>query len=277
MAPLVDDKVATTTTEKVDVVADDSQDVTFVWDTLLGTKLRLNKDHVNTSDHLDNNDIEFICLYFSAHWCPPCQTFTPQLIDFYNKINITKTDDKISKRSSKTKATKNKKLIEIIYVPSDRNVTEFETYYKTMPWYSIDVINNTEKKLLASMFTINSIPTMIVLNGKNGLFITNNGRNDIIETIKNKNYEAVLEKWRSITPVPIEESSLMSSASTDSILTMLKDIGMKFITNPMYIFGMLYIAKWFYRHYIKPDSTSPTMIDGNVVVDDNEVVPDDEF
>ena len=26
---------------------------------------------------------EFICIYFSAHWCPPCRGFTPVLKDFY--------------------------------------------------------------------------------------------------------------------------------------------------------------------------------------------------
>ena len=26
---------------------------------------------------------DFICIYFSAHWCPPCRGFTPVLKDFY--------------------------------------------------------------------------------------------------------------------------------------------------------------------------------------------------
>ena len=31
-------------------------------------------------------DFDFIGLYFSAHWCPPCRGFTPVLADTYNKI-----------------------------------------------------------------------------------------------------------------------------------------------------------------------------------------------
>ena len=26
---------------------------------------------------------DVILIYFSAHWCPPCRTFTPVLKDFY--------------------------------------------------------------------------------------------------------------------------------------------------------------------------------------------------
>lgn len=31
---------------------------------------------------LEDNSI--ICIYFSAHWCPPCRGFTPILKNFYD-------------------------------------------------------------------------------------------------------------------------------------------------------------------------------------------------
>lgn len=27
-----------------------------------------------------------VALYFSAHWCAPCRKFTPQLVEFYNRV-----------------------------------------------------------------------------------------------------------------------------------------------------------------------------------------------
>ena len=28
-----------------------------------------------------------LAFYFSAHWCPPCRTFTPELKEFYNAVS----------------------------------------------------------------------------------------------------------------------------------------------------------------------------------------------
>lgn len=37
---------------------------------------------ITAEEALDN--VEIICYYFSAHWCPPCRMFTPILADFYS-------------------------------------------------------------------------------------------------------------------------------------------------------------------------------------------------
>ena len=31
---------------------------------------------------------EFICIYFSGHWCPPCRGFTPVLKKFYQVCTL---------------------------------------------------------------------------------------------------------------------------------------------------------------------------------------------
>ena len=36
---------------------------------------------VDVATALANKDL--VCLYFSAHWCPPCRQFTPLLKEFY--------------------------------------------------------------------------------------------------------------------------------------------------------------------------------------------------
>ena len=51
-------------------------------DMLNGQKLlRKNGEVVAADEALEDKKI--ICYYFSAHWCPPCRSFTPILGDFY--------------------------------------------------------------------------------------------------------------------------------------------------------------------------------------------------
>lgn len=47
--------------------------------------------------------VQTLGLYFSAAWCPPCQTFTPMLRSFY----------KITNQEFAT--------LEVVYVPCDRS------------------------------------------------------------------------------------------------------------------------------------------------------------
>lgn len=60
-------------------------------------------------------------LYFSAHWCPPCRAFTPQLAEWYKNV----------KKSS------NGDNFDIVFLSSDRDATGFNEYFKEMPWYAV--------------------------------------------------------------------------------------------------------------------------------------------
>ena len=59
-----------------------------------------------------------LLFYFSAHWCPPCRGFTPQLAEFYRSHADTKS-------------------FEIVFVSSDNDETEFKSYFAEMPWTSV--------------------------------------------------------------------------------------------------------------------------------------------
>ena len=45
------------------------------------TLVKADGSKVQASTALTGKNV--ICLYFSAHWCPPCRAFTPVLKDFY--------------------------------------------------------------------------------------------------------------------------------------------------------------------------------------------------
>jgi len=76
--------------------------------------------------------------YFSAHWCGPCRKFTPQLVDFYNRVAPQHPE------------------FELIFISNDRQPFNMETYMReaNMPWPAIefakvggkDVLNRYEGK-----------------------------------------------------------------------------------------------------------------------------------
>ena len=61
-------------------------------------------------------------LYFSAHWCPPCRKFTPQLVAYYNQIAHDHPE------------------FEIIFVSADKSAEDMATYMResAMPWPAIE-------------------------------------------------------------------------------------------------------------------------------------------
>lgn len=53
---------------------------------------------------------EYVALYYSAHWCPPCRTFTPTLAEFYDN------------------ARKKHPEFELVLISSDRSEEDMQEY-----------------------------------------------------------------------------------------------------------------------------------------------------
>jgi nucleoredoxin len=81
--------------------------------------------HNGALGHFDDEALEkkkLIALYFSAHWCAPCRKFTPELVEYYNRV-----------------ATQHPEF-EIVFVSFDKSQFAMETYMReaNMPWPAID-------------------------------------------------------------------------------------------------------------------------------------------
>ena len=73
-------------------------------------------------------------LYFSAHWCPPCKGFTPELAKKYAAI----------KEAGKK--------FEIVFVSSDRDEGAFKEYFAEMPWLALPYADRDAKNDLSKSF-----------------------------------------------------------------------------------------------------------------------------
>ena len=107
----------------------------------------------------DIEKAEVFGVYFSAHWCPPCRAFTPQLAEVYEKINASG------------------KRFEVVFVSSDRNEEDLAAYFADMPWVAIP-FGDARIQELMTKFDVKGIPTLVILN-KSGELITSDGRTDV--------------------------------------------------------------------------------------------------
>merc|ERR1711963_692830 len=149
-------------------------------------------------------DKDFVLLYFSAHWCPPCKAFTPKLKEFYNEV-------------------KDKK-VEIIFVSGDQSPKAMYDYMKEShgDWFVVE----HESKLsddLNEKFQVSGIPTLVVLK-EDGTVVTKGGRGDVGNhgagalEVWNTTIMDVLkdQKFRKLDGSEISTETLTSTKSLDS-------------------------------------------------------------
>jgi len=105
--------------------------------------------------HADDDAIgkkKFILYYFSAHWCPPCRKFTPQLVEYYNRVESVHPE------------------FEVVFYSFDKSASEMEQYMRdsNMPWPAIDYDKRNEKKELLTAAG-NGIPSLVLVEASGKL------------------------------------------------------------------------------------------------------------
>ena len=117
-------------------------------------------DRVSLSSAFE--EVDLVMLYASAHWCPPCRKYTPELIQFYKDARRVYKND--PKRTTS---------IEIVFVSADHDVNGFRNYYSTMPWLAIPYDAETRERVLSWM-KVTGVPKLMVLDGKTGKILESN-------------------------------------------------------------------------------------------------------
>jgi thiol-disulfide isomerase/thioredoxin len=120
--------------------------------------------------------------YFSAHWCPPCRTFTPNLVKFRDQ---------------------NKDDFEIVFVSSDRSPQAQMGYMEesNMKWLTLPHRGKAANSL-AGKYGVSGIPALIIVS-PDGETITKNGRGDV-----SGNPKGALAKWtKSGTSTPTDTAN----------------------------------------------------------------------
>jgi mannosyl-glycoprotein endo-beta-N-acetylglucosaminidase len=120
----------------------------------LGVRLLGNGTSAPIGEALRN---KVVGLYFSAHWCPPCRSFTPHLQQCYELLKGMG------------------RPFEIVFVSRDHTPEEFAEYFSTMPWLALPFEPANIRATLSRGFAVSGIPALVLL-GANGSTLTTEGR-----------------------------------------------------------------------------------------------------
>lgn len=102
---------------------------------LIGSELTDAKGQPIPAPQLPSDGV--LGIYFSAHWCPPCRMFTPELTAFYRKFKETEAGSRL----------------EIVFVSSDRDEEAFKEYLAEMPWPAVPYKERARKVRLGTFYS----------------------------------------------------------------------------------------------------------------------------
>ena len=118
----------------------------ITYDYLKGSLVRLGADALVPANDDAMEKKKLIAYYFSAHWCAPCRKFTPQLVEYYNRVAPQHPE------------------FEVVLYSFDKSPAEMEQYMResNMPWPAIDYDKRDAKNELRAAAG-NGIPSLVLV------------------------------------------------------------------------------------------------------------------
>lgn len=116
--------------------------------------------------------MNYIGLFFTGSWCPPCELFANDLVTVYNEANM------------------KEKVFEVVQISNEKSEKDFKTSISDSdrPWlflpYGDPAVVN-----LVSEYKVTHLPMLIIVN-KDKVLLSETGRNDVVE-----NGTKAYEKW----------------------------------------------------------------------------------
>lgn len=146
---------------------------------MAGPKLVKTNGSSVMSDYLNKKD--YILVYFSAHWCPPCRAFTPQLVKFYNEYA-------------------EEGNFEVVFVSNDQSRDMMMKYMREdkMPWVAVPF--DKRNGGLSKAYAESGIPNLVMVK-PDGTVVSSSFKNggyvgpyavvkDLVEKLQEKEKEA---------------------------------------------------------------------------------------
>jgi nucleoredoxin len=118
-----------------------------IYDALKGDLVHFSNGGVVHAEDESLANKKLIAIYFSAHWCGPCRKFTPELVEYYNRVAPQHPE------------------FELIFFSCDRSAYAMQTYMRetNMPWPALDY-QKRESKEAIKKYAGSGIPCLVLVD-----------------------------------------------------------------------------------------------------------------